>query len=131
VVWIPDVGVLATGDLLDDLPFGGHGYPGSWVAALRGLEELPVEVIVPGHGAVRHGGEHLALVRAMFESIVEQVAVAVAAGTALEEAQARIDLDGFRRALVGDDAVAARAWEAFIPATVERAWLEARGELPD
>jgi len=131
VVWIPDVGVLATGDLLDDLPFGGHGYPGSWLAALRGLEELPVEAIVPGHGSVRRGEEHLALVRAMFESIVEQVAVAVAAGTPLEATQTQIDLDRFRRALVGDDAVAVRAWEAFIPATVERAWLEARGELPD
>jgi len=131
VVWIPDVGVLASGDLLDDLPFGGHGRPASWIAALRGLEELPVEAIVPGHGSVRRDRDHLTLVRTMFESIVEQVAVAVAAGADLDVTQARVELERFHRALVGDDTAAARAWDAFVPATIERAWLEARGELPD
>lgn len=131
VVWIPDAGVLATGDLLDDLPFGGHGYPARWVAALRGLEELPIAAIVPGHGSVRRGKDHLVLVRRMFEAIVEQTASAVAAGADLETTRAAVELAPFRAALVGDDAVAARAWDAFVPATIERAWLEARGELGD
>ncbi len=76
IVYLPDSGVLVTGDVLDDLPFGGHGYPSSWVAA---LEEL---------------------------------------GT-------------YRQQLAGDDPIAGRAWDNFMPPTIERAWLEARGELPD
>jgi glyoxylase-like metal-dependent hydrolase (beta-lactamase superfamily II) len=131
LIWVPDVGVLATGDLLDDLPFGGHGYPTAWVGALRDLEALPVVKIVPGHGSVRDGAEHLATVRALLEAIVDQVASAVADGAHLETTQQRVELGRFRRLLVGDDAVAAPAWEAFVPATIERAWLEARGELPD
>ena len=131
VVHLPATGVLVTGDLLDDLPFGGHGYPASWVAALESLAELEIGAIVPGHGSVRRGGDHLKLVTDMFRSLVAQVGAAVADGLDLEATQARVDLGTYRQRLAGDDPIAGRAWDNFIPPTVERAWLEARGELPD
>ena len=37
VVWLPQQGILASGDLLDDLPYTGHGYPRSWRAALADI----------------------------------------------------------------------------------------------
>jgi glyoxylase-like metal-dependent hydrolase (beta-lactamase superfamily II) len=131
VVYLPAAGVLVTGDVLDDLPFGGHGYPASWVAALEELKGLDIEVIVPGHGSVRRGQDHLNLVLEMFRSMVSQVASAVERSFDLEATQSTVDLASYRQQLAGDDPIAGRAWENFIPATIERAWLEAHGELPD
>jgi glyoxylase-like metal-dependent hydrolase (beta-lactamase superfamily II) len=131
VVWLPEARVLVTGDVLDDLPFGGHGYPASWVAALEEIAGMEPKVIVPGHGSVRRGREHLGLVLDMFRSLVAQTAAAAERGLDLEATQAAVDLDTYRRRLAGDDPIAGRAWDNFIPPTIERAWLEARGELPD
>ena len=131
IVYLPAAGVLVTGDVLDDLPFGGHGYPASWVAALEELDKLEIRAIVPGHGAVRRGRDHLGLVLELFRSIVAQVTTAVADDLDLEATRAAVDLSSYRDELAGDDPIAGRAWDNFIPPTVERAWLEARGELPD
>ncbi len=131
IVYLPAAGVLVTGDVLDDLPFGGHGYPSSWVTALEELSELEIRVIVPGHGSVRQGKDHLALVLDMFRSLSGQVGAAVERGLELEATQQSVDLGSYRERLAGDDPIAGRAWDNFIPATIERAWLQARGELPD
>ncbi len=131
VVHLPASGVLVTGDVLDDLPFGGHGYPASWVAALEELAGMEPKVIVPGHGSVRRGGEHLDLVLEMFRALVGQTAAAAERGLDLEATQAAVDLATYRERLAGNDPIAGRAWDNFIPPTIERAWLEARGELPD
>ena len=88
-------------------------------------------MLVPGHGRIHHGKEHLQLVRRFFDAIVAQVAQAVAARQSLEDTQKSVDLTEFRAALVGDDELTARNYDFFVPATIERAWLEARGELPD
>ena len=131
VVYLPREKVLVTGDLLDDLPYGGHGYPRAWVQTLAALAELDFTTVIPGHGRVRTGKEHLQLVRRFFTALVEQVQQAVLEGKSLEATQAGLDVPAFRNALTADDAVAVQAFDAFVPATVERAWLEARGELPD
>ncbi|MDX1384551.1 MAG: MBL fold metallo-hydrolase, partial [Thermoanaerobaculia bacterium] len=130
IVHLPEAGVLVTGDVLDDLPFGGHGYPSSWIATLDGLADLDFELVVPGHGRVRRGRAHLERVLAMLRSLVEQVDEAVERELEIEGTRAAVDLEPFRRELVGDDPVAARVWEPFIQPTIERAWLESRGELP-
>ncbi len=130
-VYLPALGVLVTGDVLDDLPYGGHGYPASWGAALEELAGLEIRVVVPGHGSVRRGKDHLGLVLGMFRSLNGQIAAAVERGLDLEATQAAVDLASFRARLAGEDPVAGRAWDNFIPPTIERAWLEARGELPD
>lgn len=129
IVHLPEDGILATGDVLDDLPFGGHGYPTSWVETLRTLEGLDFETIVPGHGAVRKGKDHLVLIREMTASLVDQVTASAEAGRDLETTLEALDLEAYRLRLVGGDERAGRAWNAFIPATAERAWHEATGTL--
>jgi len=135
VVHLPSERLLATGDLLDDLPFGGHGYPKEWIGALDTLDALDFERVIPGHGAIQEGREPLRRVRSMFTEIVARAKAAVARGDGLEEAKETAmtseALTGFRQAFVGDDPVADRAFDAFVPATFERAYLEAKGELPD
>lgn len=131
VIYLPAEKVVITGDLVDDLPYGGHGYPREWVASLAALEKLDFQILIPGHGAVHEGKEHVRLLRRYFESMVSQVSQAVEAGKSLEETHDAVDLNEFRAVLVGDDEVAARNFDFFVPATIERAWLESRGELPD
>ena len=138
VVYLPDARVLVTGDVLDDLPYGGHGYPSDWVAALNELEALDWEVLIPGHGQVRTGDEareHLRTVRSLFELMISSASRAEQLETDMDMARSAFleseDLEPLRRQLVGDDPVAEKAFDDFVPASYERALLEAQGRLPD
>ena len=122
--------VLITGDLLDALPFVGHGYPAEWVDALEALRELDFDTIVPGHGPVYHGKEQLDRVLGYLRDLVTQTRTAVDAGKDLEQTIAAVDLSRWR-AIFATDETAAVFFDQTLPAAVERAWLEARGEIED
>jgi len=126
VVYIPGRRVLVTGDLLDDLPFTGHGSPHRLVATIRALDGLDFDFIVPGHGSVREGRTHLQSVLELFESINRQVDAAAADGLDLEATTSRVDLSSFRERFVVDDA-AARYWGFFMSEAIRRAWEETTG----
>jgi glyoxylase-like metal-dependent hydrolase (beta-lactamase superfamily II) len=127
-VFLPQERVLLTGDLLDDLPYTGHGSPAALVKTLRSLAALEWDAMVPGHGSVRRGKDHLELVAATFESLVAQVQKAAADGASLEDARKRIKLESFQEKLCAGDDLALRHWNGFIPAAIERAWQEATGK---
>jgi hypothetical protein len=90
-----------------------------------------VDVIVPGHGPPQRDREYVTLVRTLIDSTLTQVKRAVAEGKDLEATRRAMSLDALRRQFAGDDVLRNRAFTAFFvtPAT-QRAWLEARGELP-
>ena len=124
VVYLPREKVLITGDLLDDLPYGGHGDLGPWIETLDWMAELDFEVLIPGHGRVRRGDEarrQLALVRELLTTIADGVAAAVEVGLDLAATQARIDTQSLRQRLAGSDELAGRAFDDFVPATIARA----------
>jgi glyoxylase-like metal-dependent hydrolase (beta-lactamase superfamily II) len=52
VVWVPEQGVLFTGDVLfhECTPIGWEGTYENWIGALARLEALEPAVVVPGHG---------------------------------------------------------------------------------
>lgn len=125
VAYLPRVKVLVTGDLLDDLPFGGHGDLGRWIETLDWMAGLDFEVFIPGHGRVRRGAEarrHLALVRELLTTIEKAVGEAVENGLDLEATRSTIDLASLRERLAGSDELAGRAFDDFVPATIERAF---------
>jgi glyoxylase-like metal-dependent hydrolase (beta-lactamase superfamily II) len=131
VVYLPQQKILLTGDLLDDLPYGGHGYLPEWIAALEALENLDFQTLVPGHGHIYRGEEgrqHLKRVLQMFRTIHRAVQEGRGAGKTLEEVKGGLDLSPYRDALAGDDPVAQRAFDGFLPETVERAYRLATGE---
>ena len=127
VLFVPDARVLITGDVLDDLPFVGHGYPREWIAVLRDLEGLDATAMIPGHGPVFHGAEQLRDVRGYLEDLVAQVGKAAVGQRTLDEARASIDLSAWRATLAGDDPAAGRFFDGTVGAAIERAWDEARG----
>ncbi|HEX2191083.1 MAG TPA: MBL fold metallo-hydrolase [Longimicrobiaceae bacterium] len=133
VVHLPRERILATGDLVvSPIPFAFGSYPGEWVETLARLRALDAEVIVPGHGAVLRNGEYVETLDGLLDSVLEQTRDAVQRGLSLEETRKIVDLEPFRARLAGDDPLLEGAFTTFfaVPA-VERAYLEARGELHD
>jgi cyclase len=132
VVHLPEERIVITGDILVwPVPFSFGSYLGDWTGTLAHIAELPVDVIVPGHGPPQRDREYLTLVRTLIDTTLAQVKRSVAEGKDLEATRRAMSLDALRRQFTGDDALRIRAFNGFFvtPAT-QRAWLEARGELP-
>ncbi len=128
VIHLPREGVLLTGDLLDEMPYAGHGFPGSWLDALAELEALEFSTVLPGHGPVFRGKEQLRLLKDYFTAIGERARAAVAGGRSLEQALESIDLSAFRQRLARGDERLERAFDAYAPEAVSRAFAEASGD---
>lgn len=126
VVHLPRERVLITGDLLDDLPFTGHGSPAALVETLDTLAKLDWQTMVPGHGSVRQGPEHLQQVRALFASLVQQAGESAKAGLSEQDTAKKANLDAFEKYFATDE-VARRFWGFFMVEAVKRAWQEAKG----
>lgn len=131
LVYVPQARVLISGDVLDELPFGGHGYPRSWLAVLQQLAALEVETIVPGHGAPMRP-EAFERAIALWSAVIEQADQAVSLEQGADERYAQwsqtAGFEALRESLVGDE-VSGRAFDAFVPESLARAVAEARGEL--
>ena len=135
VVFLPHQKVLLTGDLLDELPYAGHGYPRSWLAALDQLAELNFETIVPGHGPVfdstskPNARQAMERVRALLRDVIEETDRCAEQDLDLEPCKQSIDLEQHRAEFVPEgDAVAERSFDQFAPSFIERAWRETTGQ---
>ena len=131
VVWLPGQQILATGDLLDELPFGGHGYPSSWLAALERLRELEPRLVVPGHGPVQVGTERLDLAIELWSTLIAHYSRANERGDTFEAATEALDLSDLRDRFCAGDEVAERNWRGFTPASQQRVWQEIRQEIDE
>ena len=99
-VWVADAGVICTGDLFIwaspncGNPQKVQRYPREWAAALRVMDKLGAEVLLPGHGVPIWGAQavHRALdeTASFLESLVEQVVALMNTGARLDEVLARV-----------------------------------------
>jgi glyoxylase-like metal-dependent hydrolase (beta-lactamase superfamily II) len=127
LVFLPQEKLLMTGDVLDILPYVGHGYPREWVAALRDFAALDFVAIVPGHGPIFRDRKPLERELGYLEDLVAQVGKAAVAGRSLEETRAAVDLSAWRTTLAGDDVAAQRFFDGVLDSAIERAYAEAKG----
>lgn len=130
-VWLPKERVLATGDLLvHPAPYSFGSYLGEWRAVLAQLRSLPAAVIIPGHGEIQRDWAYLDLFTELLDYTLERARAEVAKGSDLEATRKAIDLGVFRARFSQGDPARERAFNAYYATpAVERAWLEARGEL--
>lgn len=126
VVHLPAERIVATGDLVDDMPYLGHGFPADYLETLDALDALEWDTMVPGHGEVRRGRTHLHALRTAFRAIYDDVSRAVRDGLTLEETRTRVDLARHRSSLTYGDARAGRAFDSFMAAAVQRMYEELR-----
>lgn len=130
-VWLPNDRVLVTGDLLvNPAPYSFGSYLGDWTKTLGSMRALPAAVIVPGHGALQRDWTYFDLFVELLNSTLRQARDAVAKGLDLEATRKAVDLSALRERFTKGDVAVGRSFDAFfIAPAVERAWLEARGEL--
>jgi hypothetical protein len=65
--------VLAIGDLIvNPITFALSSYPTEWLAALRKIDHLAVDVIVTGHGEPLHGKELMHATMSVFETLLRE-----------------------------------------------------------
>ena len=131
LVHLPDRGVLITGDVVDDLPYIGHGYPRSWIETLNTLAELEPAVIVPGHGPVFEGADQIITVRGFLDYLVREVEALMASAPPDQESDPKtlaeaIDFTPWRERFVRDEA-SGRFFSAVLAEAVGRAVADLQG----
>jgi glyoxylase-like metal-dependent hydrolase (beta-lactamase superfamily II) len=126
VAWVPDVKVLAAGDLVvHPFPFATASYISEWAAVLKRLEATPYAAMVPGHGPVMRDRRYVAEVREVLESVMSQARAAYKPGMTAAELRARVDLKAYRQRIAGDDAMIGANFDYMIGnLAVGRAWQE-------
>ena len=96
VVHVPDEGVVLCGDLLfhQCTPIGWEGSTDQWIRALRVIEALGPEHVVPGHGPIC-GVEGVQAARRYLEDVQRVASEAWEAGKTVLEACDDLDLGPF------------------------------------
>ena len=97
VVHLPDDRVLFAGDILfkDAHPVIWRGPVANWIRACRELLELPVDVVIPGHGPVTDLSG-LAETLAYLEWLTAEGRARFDAGLSVEEAARDLELEAYR-----------------------------------
>ncbi|WP_119154062.1 MBL fold metallo-hydrolase [Caldimonas tepidiphila] len=127
VCWLPDCGVLFSGDVVENRcgVYAGDAYLGDWLGTLDAVRALKPRVLVPGRGAAltneAAAAEAVDLTKAFLSTLVETVRAAQAEGCSLRQAYERAE--AAMKPRFGD-------WPVFqhvLPFDVSRAWDELRG----
>lgn len=136
VAFIPEQGVLVTGDLvIAPVPYGIDSHFGEWSESLARLLTMgdSVKVIVPGHGPVLRSWDYVRAEKALIDTLRSQVRSAMHAGfteaNQIDSVKKRVDLSRFAAELAGKDP--ARQWAFkyyFLIPAVPRAFEELRSE---
>ncbi len=128
VVYLPDQKVLVAGDLVTQgLPFPRDSYPGEWAKTLRAIAEINFDQLIPGHGPVQKGKDHVGLLAQIFDSVAQQVKAAVDKGLSLEDTKKSVNVESFRQAITGGNAQQNAGFDARIATLIERAYAETKG----
>ena len=93
VVFLPKERMIATGDLITSgLSYTGDAFIEEWPATLEGVLSLEFDTVLPGHGTVFKGKDHIRNLQAYWRDFYQQATALRKQGVAPEEAAKRIDL---------------------------------------
>jgi cyclase len=104
VVYLPQEGILATGDLVvSPIPLvGSTSLPADYSQTLARLLDIKPKIIVPGHGPVMTDDSYVRQMIRLLNSINQQTIAAVKRGESLEQARKSVNLEEFRQTFAGD-----------------------------
>jgi glyoxylase-like metal-dependent hydrolase (beta-lactamase superfamily II) len=119
IVRVPDVGVIAAGDLVVwPVPFvGTTSYPGDFGTTLDRMLALRPSAILPGHGPVMRDTTYVHDVSRMLKSVHSQVAAAVARGDSLPAVRKAVDLSAFRQLFGGESKLRQGLFDNYVKAS--------------
>jgi cyclase len=113
VVYVPDVKVLAAGDLVvHPVPYMYGSYMSEWAKTMDALLRLDAAVIVPGHGPLLRDKTYPLLVKRLLESLTTQAASL--RNETLEDARKKLDVKALRDELTKGDAQLNRDFDSSV-----------------
>ena len=93
VVFLPRERMIATGDMITSaLSYTGDAFVEEWPATLDGVMSLDFDTVLPGHGTVFKGKDHIRNLQAYWRDFYQQATALRKQGVSPEEAAKRIDL---------------------------------------
>ena len=93
VVFLPRERMVATGDMITSaLSYTGDAFVEEWPATLEQVMTLDFDTVLPGHGTVFKGKDHIRNLQAYWRDFYQQASALRKQGVPPEEAAKRIDL---------------------------------------
>jgi glyoxylase-like metal-dependent hydrolase (beta-lactamase superfamily II) len=93
VVFLPKERIVATGDMITSaLSYTGDAFVEEWPATLEGVMSLDFDTVLPGHGNVFKGKDHIRNLQAYWRDFYQQAIAFRKQGVSPEEAAKRMDL---------------------------------------
>ena len=128
IVYLPEDGVLMTGDLVVwPVPLvGSTSFPLDYATTLDALGQIRAAIIVPGHGPVFHDDAYLKQVSELLTSLASQTRAAVARGEPLEQVRKSVNLDALRDRFAGGSLVRRTLFSTYVSGPgIQRAYEQA------
>jgi cyclase len=96
VVYLPKEKIVCTGDLMESvISYMGDAYAEEWPATLDRLMTLDFDTVMPGHGVVFKGKEHIQAFQRYVREVLKQAAELKKGGVTADAAAPRIDMRAF------------------------------------
>jgi len=126
VVYLPEVKILAVGDLLENaLPWVDENtHPVGWADVLDELVKLDIDVILPSHGGIYRGTDHLERQQAFFRYIVDAVRAGYERGESVEAVQAGIHANDVPLPLEPGHQALQQGWEAYVGSVIDHTYRD-------